>query len=67
MQLEWEKKTTKNQLTEKLEKAINSIVDMQIKEINSKIEVLCSMGVIKDVSKIEEIKEKMKQLQIGNQ
>ena len=62
--LNWEKKKfNKIQFAENLQKLVNSVVVLQIKEITNKIETLCSMGVIQDETQITILKEKVKQLQ----
>lgn len=62
--LNWKKKKfDKIQFAENLQKLVNSVVVLQIKEISNKIETLCSMGVIEDQNQITILKEKLKQLQ----
>lgn len=64
--LEWQKKTSpKNELSEKLELLIKGVVMTGLNDINSKIESLCAMGVIKESAKLEELRDKMKQLRSG--
>lgn len=64
--LEWEKKTSsKNQLAANLETLMNGVIKTELNDINSKIESLCSMGVIKEGPQLEELRSKMKQLQAG--
>ena len=65
-ELQWKKKTGKSEFIENLERLMNDVVLIEIKEINSKIESLCSMGVIKDNEQIQELREKMKELQGAN-
>jgi hypothetical protein len=63
--LQWEKRENKkNVLADRLETLVNSVVITELKEINSKIESLCSMGVLQG-SQIEELRAKMKQLPTG--
>lgn len=63
--LEWEKKTSsKNQLAANLETLMDGVIKAELNDINSKIESLCSMGVLKD-PQLEELRSKMKQLQAG--
>jgi hypothetical protein len=59
-ELQWKKKTGKSEFIENLERLMHDVVLIEIKEINSKIESLCSMGVIKDDKQIQELREKMK-------
>jgi hypothetical protein len=67
MKIEWKKRseTRRSELAQTLEKLMHSVVINQVQEINSKIESLCQMGVIKDGPQIQELREKMKQLQLG--
>lgn len=64
--LEWEKKTSsKNQLAANLEVLMDGVIKAELNDINSKIESLCSMGVLKEGPQLEELRSKMKQLQVG--
>ncbi len=60
--LEWERKELDNKFIRELETLVNGVVFNELNDINSKIESLCSMGVITDDEKIKELREKMKQL-----
>jgi hypothetical protein len=61
--LEWKKKKNiKSEMIEDLKKQMSCFVLNEINDINSKIESLCRMGVIKDGLEIQKIREKMKQL-----
>lgn len=65
--LQWEKKTSqKNKLAETLETLMNGVVVSELKDINSKLESLCSMGVLKEGPELDELRIKMKQLQAEN-
>lgn len=65
--LQWEKKDSKkNVLGEKLESLMNEAVLVELNDINSKIESLCAMGVLKDTEQLEQLRTKMKQLKTGN-
>ncbi|MDD5649578.1 MAG: hypothetical protein PHF86_04060 [Candidatus Nanoarchaeia archaeon] len=64
--LQWEKREKgKNSLAERLETLVNGVVVSELQDINSKIESLCSMGVLKQGPELEELRNKMKQLQTG--
>lgn len=64
--LQWEKREEKkNALAERLETLVNGVVMAELKDINSKIESLCSMGVLLESKELEELRNKMKQLQAG--
>ncbi|MDD5649710.1 MAG: hypothetical protein PHF86_04720 [Candidatus Nanoarchaeia archaeon] len=63
----WEKKDSiKNDFAAKLDSLMNDVVMSELNDINSKIESLCSMGVIENDSSLEELREKMKQLREKN-
>jgi hypothetical protein len=66
-ELKWQKKeqTTNPKLVDDLKSLIQQVVTTEINNINSKIESLCSMGVIKDTQKMQELRDKIKQLQTG--
>lgn len=65
--LQWEKRNSrKNILAEKLESLVNDVVIVELNDINSKIESLCSMGVLKESEQLDQLREKMKNLQTGN-
>lgn len=66
-ELEWKVRSSRHrsELVNDLERLMQNVVMTQVQEINSKIESLCQMGVIQDNEKIQELREKMKQLQVG--
>lgn len=65
--LNWEKRdSNKSELAVKLESLMKSVVVSELNDINSKIESLCSMGVLKECPELEELRSKMKQLKTGN-
>jgi hypothetical protein len=65
--LQWEKRNSKkNALAEKLESLMNDVVIAELNDINSKIESLCAMGVLKDNEHLDQLRKKMKNLQTGN-
>jgi len=64
--LEWEKrKSMQSNLAKNLDTLMHGVVLTELKNINGKIESLCSMGILKDNEKLSELREKMKQLQAG--
>jgi len=66
-EIKWQKKekTTNPKLVEELQNLIHQVVSTEINSINSQIESLCCMGVIKDTQKMQELRDKIKQLQTG--
>jgi hypothetical protein len=63
-ELEWKKRESRRpEFLENLDYMMKNVVMAELKDINNKIESLCSMGIIKDEDKLKEIREKMKQLQ----
>lgn len=64
--LSWEKREhRKSELAERLESLVNDVVVVELNDINSKIESLCTMGVLQNNDKLNELRERMKQLQPG--
>jgi DNA mismatch repair protein MutH len=58
--LQWSKReNSKSQLLQNLDKMLNMVVISEIKNINSKIESLCNMGVIQDGPQIQELRQKI--------
>jgi hypothetical protein len=67
-ELSWKKRTSaRSEFVDNLERLVKSVVMIEINQINSKIESLCAMGVIKDDVQVRELREKIKQLQTGMQ
>lgn len=63
--LKWRKRpANKSELIGNLQSLLHGAVMSEINNINSKIESLCRMGVIEDGPKMQELREKIKHLQI---
>jgi hypothetical protein len=63
-ELSWKKKSPndKNEFFDKINELVQSALLKEINDVNSKIDMLFNMGIIKDDEKIKELKEKMKNL-----
>jgi len=62
--LKWQKKDKLNftKLLEQITNATVKIAEKEMKEINSKIEILHNMGFIKDDEQFQELQRRMKEL-----
>jgi hypothetical protein len=63
--LEWKKRKGKPELAKTLERLVTTAVSAQIQDLHSKIECLCQMGVIKEGPELQNLRNKIKQLEIG--
>ena len=65
-ELSWDKKTKNHsELICKLNELVEILVTREMQDINSKIEILYRMGLIKDNDKIQELRKKMQDLKQG--
>jgi hypothetical protein len=66
-EIKWKKRqpNEKTEFINKLEKLVNGVVTNELQSISSKIDMLMQMGLVKDDSQIQVLREKMKQIQTG--